>query len=194
MIKNLPSIKLKVINKFLFNGDEKQTGTTNGLLTFARAIKGKALTFGILLENGVLFTGLPIHSLCTQEHMYKLQQLQMWDCLSYGFDVLEIDAIKFMNCTVKLTSGEIQPGHYLFSIDFNSASELSNLSETPDEWKMFHFIQLDDGAFALYPQNRIMFNDNSLTSKAAQLPKYKVNTKDWKCEDWTAKLEHGYNY
>lgn len=193
MTENTPTMKVLVKNQFLFDGDKSQSGFTEGVLVSVRAVKGKALTFSVLLENGVLFTGLPIHAL-GGGRVRALHELEMWDCLSYSIDVFELGLLRGMRVSVKLTTEEILQGEYVFTVDFNCKSELSGLAETPDEWKMLHFVRLDEGNFCLYPQNRIIFMDQSLASKAGVIPGYKVNTSDWKAETWAKGIRDGYRY
>jgi hypothetical protein len=63
---------------------------------------------------------------------------------------------------------------------------------------MFHFIKLDNGNFALYPQNRIIFKDASfIVSTDPKTIDYKVNTTEWGCEDgnkWTVGDDSNYLY
>lgn len=184
MTINIPNIKLFVRNEFLFNQEKGHGEFTEGILVSARSVKNKAMTFTVLLENGVLFTGLPLHALCRDKcDSIELSIAQMWDCISYDVQCIELSLVRYSNVTVKLTDNKIVPGEYLFSIDFDHSNTMTSLSETPDEWKMMHFIVLDDGQFVLYPQNRIRWLDSSLTDVSQPIPAYKVNTIDWKAEE-----------
>jgi hypothetical protein len=49
-------------------------------------------------------------------------------------------------------------------------------SENPDEHKSFNLIELHNGQYALYPNNRIRIYDNSLTPKEPKTPDFKVST------------------
>ena len=59
-----PSIPLLVRNEFLYNQKSGHGEYTKGWLVGIRTVKGLAVTFYVLLENGVLFTGLPVLALC----------------------------------------------------------------------------------------------------------------------------------
>lgn len=195
-----PSISVFVKNEFLYNQQKGFNEFTPGWIVALRTIKGFAVTFYVLLENGVLFTGLPIHAITHKPVNNKrtLADLEMWDSLSYDHSVFQMDFLKRMPANVLLKNKEIVSCEYVFSLDFSSQSGLSNISETPHEWKVFHFVKLEDGDFALYPQNRILFKDASLIKKVD--PKsidYKVNTTDWSCENgkkWSVAEDESYFY
>jgi hypothetical protein len=195
-----PSIPVFVRNEFLYNQEKGSGQLTAGWLVGVRTVKGLAVTFYVLLENGVLFTGLPIHSLCHKKNAVKMElpDLEMWDSLSYDHSIFQLEFLKKMSATVLLKNKTTAPGEYTFSIDFSNQSGLTGISESPNEWKVFHFIKLENGNFALYPQNRILFKDAALTK--FQNPKtidYKVNQTEWTSETgdkWTVGDDVNYFY
>jgi hypothetical protein len=86
----------------------------------------------------------------------------------------------------------------MFTIDW--ANEESNVaamgfSEAPGQHKCGHFIQLDNGNFAIQPNNRIKIHDPSFCTKPnAQIPR-KIHTKIWTTEgNWKWILEDNENY
>lgn len=190
MNTNTPLIKVYVRNAFLFDQglEEHQlnapTGFTRGLLVGVRSIQGQAYQFHVLLNNGALFCGLPIHALAHKQDAPKrtLKELQMWDCLSYETECVEFRALRRM--PVLVTYSDLGPGTYRFSLDCNSQhSSHSNLSETPDEWKLNHFIELEDGNFCIVPSYKLNFLDRSLCTNQ-DIGKYKTNTTLWASEGW----------
>ena len=195
-----PSIPVLVRNEFLYNQTKGHGETTPGWMVGLRTIKGFAVTFYVLLENGVLFTGLPIHALCHKKDApsEELTTLEMWDSLSYDHSIFQIDFLKKMSTSVLLKNKKVAKGEYKFSIDFSSQSSLGNLSETPNEWKVFHFIKLENGNFALYPQNRLLFKDAALTKETdSKSIDYLVNTQEWSSEDgnkWNCANDEKYVY
>ena len=158
-----------------------------------------AVTFCVLLENGVLFTGLPINAFCTKScDKQSLSDLELWDCLSYDNNLIEMNLLKGMNCSVFLKNKTKEPAKYLFTIDFCNSSTLSGLSETPNEWKMFHVLELNSGNYCIYPQNRIQFMDASLCKHEDVTDiGYKVNQTKYVCEDgnkWSVSNDEDYLY
>lgn len=146
-----------------------------------RSLKNQALQFSVLLDNGALFTGLPIWALCHQ-HCEALQPVdaQMWDNISESIDVFTIDQLKYMACTAKLNSGELEDGKYLFTIDYVGYTDLS---AHPEHWKQLHVIWLDSGNVICYPQYRLQFKDKALCPDSdGCLPSYAANNNVWTVE------------
>ena len=195
-----PSIPVLVRNEFLHNQEEGFGEFTKGWIVAIRTVKGLAVTFYVLLENGVLFTGLPIHSLChkTDAPKFELGDLEMWDSLSYDHSVFQIDFLKGMACNILLRNKKTYDAEYLFSLDFSNQTSHIGIAESPNEWKCFHFLKMKNGCFAIYPQNRIIFKDASLTKHDESVKiGYKVNTTEWGCEDgnkWTVGHDSSYMY
>jgi hypothetical protein len=81
-------------------------------------------------------------------------------------------------------------GAYLFTLD-NYHPDLNsidtNTSEKPDEHKSHNVIQLENGQFAIYPNNRMRIYDLSLTPEKPLRPDFKVSTQVYQVEnglDW----------
>jgi hypothetical protein len=107
--------------------------------------------------------------------------------LLLNFDFLGGQRGKFFGKDKGLYSGT-----YLFTIDW--AHPDSNIldvehSEIPQEHKCAHILELSNGNYAAQPNNRILWNIPSYTTKVNK-PDYKVQTtywnvenKDWKTDD-----------
>jgi hypothetical protein len=177
---NLPPLGVYVRDSFLLAEGQDMSGKTWGRLIGIRSLQNQAMQFQVLLETGALFTGLPAHSLCFEEDApdRNLIDCQMWDSISSSIEVIQFDTLLYMPCTVKLDSGEIIKGEYLFTVDHVGNSDLSR---DPTEWKMFHAIKSEEGNIHLYPQYRIKFLDTALCDKALkELPKYTYNETIWR--------------
>ena len=55
-------------------------------------------------------------------------------------------------------------------------------SEIPEEHKSFNLIELENGQYALYPNNRMRVYDNSLTPENPMMPDFKVSTDFYQVE------------
>lgn len=175
---NLPPIGVYVRDSFLLN-DNTTNNVTWGYLVSVRSLQNQSLQFTVLLETGALYTGLPAHSLCfTKDTSPKsLELCQMWDNISSSIDVVTLDLLRYMPCSVKLSNGELIKGIYKFTIDYCGENDLSR---DPVHWKQAHCIEAEDGTFLLYPQYRIQFLDKALCFKSGDgLPKYKYNEEIW---------------
>lgn len=174
---NLPPIEVFVRNKYLFNNNDSDC--TSGYLIGARSLQNQALQLNVLLESGALYTGLPANALCSiyGAKERSLPDCQMWDNISKDIEYICYDTLKYMSCTIKLKSGEILKGKYLFSID--SVGD-GDLSRHPAHWKMSHCVVSDEGNLHFYPQYRIQFTDGALCPDSVDsLPKYEYNSMIW---------------
>lgn len=177
---NLPPIKVLVRNEFLLNKEDvgynkKSTGRLIGI----RSLQNQAMQFQVLLDTGALFTGLPANSICFRNDapFRELIDCQMWDSISSDIEFIQYNTLLYMPCSIKLKSGEIVKGEYLFTIDHVGNADLSR---DPTEWKMFHVIKSDEGNLHLYPQYRIQFLDDALCNNNKSLPYYVYNDTIWK--------------
>jgi hypothetical protein len=79
-----------------------------------------------------------------------------------------------------------QSGTYICTLD-NYHQDVDTVdystSENPPEHKSHNLIGLDNGQFALYPNNRIRIYDNSLTPEPPKVPDFKVSTVFYQVEN-----------
>jgi hypothetical protein len=176
---NLPPIPVYVWDYFLFDSNSNKENKTSGHLISVRARQNQALQFSILLDNGVLFTGLPAHAITFREDLIngklELPDAQMWDCISDDIDVFVMETLRYAECEVKPDMIPAKSGKYLFTIDFVG----EGFSRHPTHWKQLHAIQTNDGYLMLYPQYRIIFLDKALFEDVEKLPEYKANSRHW---------------
>ena len=180
MNKNLPPFQVFVDSCYLYeNYYDKED--EYGHLISVRSLQNQALQFSVLLESGALYTGLPLNALKFVEgtNIRPLEDVLMWDNISSDIDVITLDTLLYMPCSVKLLNGEIISGEYLFSIDYVGKYDLSR---SPEHWKQTHFIKGSDGLCYLYPQYSIKFLDRALClegTKSEGLPNYRHNLKTY---------------
>jgi hypothetical protein len=111
--------------------------------------------------------------------------LQLWNSFSYYpsvhmFNYLTSQRGKYFGKDKKLYYGE-----YLFTIDWcHPESNILDTehSEIPHEHKCGHVLALDNGNFAIQPNNRILWNISNFTTRD-DIPDYKVQTTEWNVEN-----------
>ena len=92
------------------------------------------------------------------------------------------------NKRIKFTSRRRKEynGRYLFTLDWGSEDEGMvdySLAEVPSQHKCGHFIAMDNGNFAIQPNNRLRVHDPSFCVKPDQLVIHrKYNTTLWTAE------------
>ena len=77
-------------------------------------------------------------------------------------------------------------GFYVCTLDnyHSSTDEIDySTSEVPEEHKSFNLIELVNGQYALYPNNRMRVYDNSLTPEEPLKPDFKVSTEFYQVEN-----------
>ena len=80
-------------------------------------------------------------------------------------------------------------GEYLFTLDnYHANIDVidNNVSEVPAEHKSHNCIALENGQFALYPNNRMRVYDLSITPETPLMPDFKVSTIEYQVENGTA--------
>jgi hypothetical protein len=191
---NIPFIEVYVARWALTDGQEKQ-GSEKGWLYAAKAPKHKALQFHVLLESGASYWGLPISALKTSEEdgWLSLSDAQLWSSISTSISAIEFEFIRRMACAVRLRSGATEKGTYRFTIDYAGQGDLS---DTPNEHKCAHIVELDSGHLVAYPNNRVIFNDSSLVKGGAKDKGYKINTTEYLVDEtnWSVGKADEYLY
>ena len=192
---NIPPIYCKIRREYLYDLREHH-GETEDCVVFAIAsIPGRAILFHALLTNGAIYWRLPISAfvqrrnsdiLCgTQMEHQDLEDLELWNSFSYYPSVTVFDFLKGQRCKYIGKSKKFYHGEYLFTIDW--AHPESNIldtehSEIPHEHKCGHVLALDNGNYAIMPNNRILWNVPSFTT-SSHWPDYKVQTSKWNVEN-----------
>jgi hypothetical protein len=141
-----------------------------------------------MMEDGGIWWRMPIHAFCWKEDapQQELDELVLWDSFTYHVGVTAFPILK--NKTCKFTSRRrVQySGRYLFTLDWGSSTDMSDtdfgLSEFPSQHKCGHFIQMDNGNFAIQPNNRLIMHDPSFTVKEDIVINRKYNTTLWTAE------------
>ena len=119
-----------------------------------------------------------------------LANLQFWNCMDYGVMAINKGFVSSMDCEVFTRDHGLQKGKYLFTLDnYHANPDVidNNVSETPQEHKSHNCIALNNGQYALYPNNRMRLYDLSLTPEQPTFPDFKVSTIEYEVEggtDW----------
>jgi hypothetical protein len=191
LVANLPPIQCYIRKEYLYDFQKGFGEFEPCYWVSVKSIKGKALYIESLLTNyGALYDKLPISAYVwrtdiKEEELLPLDFLQIWDSFSYNISVIEKSTLSKLDVMVYMKDKKFYKGEYMFTIDsaHSEPNELNvSLSETPNEHKSFNIIKLDNGQFAAQPNNRILFNDQSLTPKGIRIPDFKVSTKEFLCE------------
>ena len=193
---NIPPIYCKIRKEYLYDLREHQGETEDCVVFGLGSISGRATLFHCLLSNGAIYWRLPISAFVhrrvgsnvysTQMEHQDLEDLQLWNSFSYYPSVTVFDFLKGQRCKYfSKTKNKLYHGEYLFTIDW--AHPESNIldtehSEIPDQHKCGHVLALDNGNYAIMPNNRILWSIPSFTTSSS-VPDYKVQTTVWNVEN-----------
>jgi hypothetical protein len=190
LVVNLPAISVWVRKEYLTDFQSGHGEFVRGVWVSAKSIPGRAFYFETYLpEYGAMYDKLPISAFvsspATPSPDMKLHDLQFWNCMDYGIAVIKKSFVSTMDFELYTRSKTKVKGSYLFTLD-NYHSDLdtidTNTSEKPDEHKSHNVIRLENGQFAIYPNNRMRIYDLSLTPEKPIMPDFKVSTKVYQVE------------
>jgi len=191
LLVNIPSIKVWVRKEYLRDLQDGHGEFVEGVWISAKSIPGRAFYFETYLpEYGAIYDKLPISAFLSRPETptpdLDLPNLQFWNCMDYGVRCIEKQFIKTMDFEVRSRNYGNLKGKYLFTLDnFHSDQDIvdTNVSETPDEHKSHNCIELENGQFVLYPNNRMRAYDLSITPEKPLMPDFKVSTHIYQIEN-----------
>lgn len=173
---NVPPIECYVRSNFLQNRPDKfeQTDTyLPAVIVAVSSIPHRIPLFNFIMEDGGVWWRMPIHAFCSRPDVEQQEahSLVLWDSFSYHVSVTRVDFFKEKRmCYTDRQRNQVF-GKYLFTLDW--ASEDSNVtdvgfSEIPGQHKCGHVIQLDNGNYAIQPNNRVKLFEPSFVTKWGQ--------------------------
>ena len=162
-----------------------------GRLGFTKSIPGRAFYFETYLpEYAAMYDKLPISAFLSEPKKpdpdMSLQNLQFWNCMDYGVVAVQKQFIGSMDYEVYTRDHGIMKGTYICTIDnYHQDPDVIDYatSENPAEHKSHNLIELVNGQYALYPNNRTRIYDNSLTPEKPKMPDFKVSTEYYQVEN-----------
>ena len=191
LICNLPSEKVWVRKEYLRDHVDGHGEFVEGVWVSCKSIPGRAFYFETYLpEYGALYDKLPISAFVSEPETpdpdMTLPNLQFWNCMDYGVVNICKQFIGSMDFEVYTRDFGIVSGTYICTIDnyHHSADEIDfSTSEKPDEHKSHNLLELANGQYCLYPNNRMRVYDNSLTPEEPKMPDFKVSTEVYQVEN-----------
>lgn len=187
----LPPQKVYVRAEYLYDHQVRHGELVEGIWVSVKAIRGEAFRFETYLpEYGALYDKLPIsafvwHDVIKDDEQLALDVLQIWDALAYHVEVIDKPFLKGLRAEFFGKDQSRHKGEYLFTIDTcNPDPRIPDftLSETIDEHKSYNVLKLNNGQFALQPNNRCQFFDPAFNPQEMLRPDFKVATRKYRVE------------
>lgn len=139
--------------------DKEVKGLAECRIFGVASLPGRALLFHCQLNNGAVYYRLPISAFLYKElngTKFPLNKLQPWDSPSYEVEVITYDWL--FNQKVQCLKLDSTYGTYVFTIDW---SGLGTTAEVAHEHKCLHLIRLENGQYALQPNNYLLWHEKS---------------------------------
>jgi len=200
---NIPPIECYVRGNFLRNQEDSHDKYFHCIVFGVASLPNRSPLFHFMMQDGGLWWRAPISAFCIKEGVPEedLHQLVLWDSFSYYISVNQFYALKNAKMQYLDRTGNKRLGRYLFTLDWAHA-ELNETnfgySETPDEHKCGHVLELDSGNYAIQPNNRMKIFDASFVTKPNEtLIQRKVNDYIFTVEDnpkWVTEDNDNFNY
>jgi hypothetical protein len=197
---NIPPIGCYIRKEFLFNEEEHHGEYEEGFLFGVTSLMNKTLLFNFMSQGGGHFCRLPIHAFCHIKNAPKqtLNDLVTWNNFSYNIGVIQYDYLTFCKAKIKLRDNNVYLGDYLFTVDYaHPDKNLPNLGVSEDAYdhKSANVYKLDNGNFAIQPNNKVLYVDASYIEPYKDIPRWKAQTKDWRVSkgDWKTKGDYFYD-
>ena len=190
-VANVPYIKCYVKKEYLYDLTRGHGEFEECVLIAVKSMQGKALIFEAYLPNyGACFDKFPLSAFVWRtdikpEEQLPLGMIELWDAFSYDIQIWTKRMLR--NCDVDIWvpgKGKVG-GEYLFTIDsVHSDPNMINTSvaEVPSEHKQINFGKLVNGQFFAQPNNRMLWDEQSLTPSELKTPDFKVASKYYFCE------------
>ena len=198
IVASVPAVKCFVRREFLYNFTRGHGELEPAIWVSIKALRGQVFRIESLLPAyGALYDKLPIHAYVwkTEHSDLPIDTLQLWDCMGYRFTVVE--KIGLRNLGVKFLGKDHawHFGTYMFTVDFCADAQDvdTGFTEQAEEHKSFNFIRLENGQFAIQPNNRCLWYDQSLVPAETKTPDFQAaqhlftvdGTRKWSAgSDW----------
>jgi hypothetical protein len=197
LVTNLPAHHVWVRKEYLRDLKDGHGEFVKGVWVTAKSIPGRALYFETYLpEYAAMFDKLPISAFVSSPETpnpdLPLTDLQFWNCMDYGVVSVVKQFVGSMVYEARLRSGGTMRGTYVCTLDNYHSSTDSvdySTSETPSEHKSMTIVELENGQFCAYPNNRLRIFDTSLTPNEAKIPDFLCSTHYFTVEN--ADLRYG---
>lgn len=191
MNSNIPYILGYVKDKYLFS-DTKRMGVTPCYVFGVKCLINRPLLFHCQLVNGAVFWSLPISAFCSRGDFDKvadteegiINELQWWNCQSSKCDVTTFLYMEGYYADLRSRTGKIYKGKYLFTVDDYYENNHLPLGYAQDsDSKCYHIFQLDNGNFAAYPNDKVLWYNENFVDRSLPIPHYKAYDWDLRTEN-----------
>lgn len=200
---NIPPLQCRVRVNYLRDQRDGHGETLPCVVFGVAALLDRAPCFHLLMEDGGVWWRMPISGLCHKADAPEtpLEQLVLWNSASSFVTVTQFEALYPMRMSYLDLNETRRWGTYVMTLDWHHPDpNIPDLaySHDPSQHKCGHVIALDDGNYAIQPNNRVRVFDPSFTPSDDMVVErivnshlYSVELADrWKVEN-TDRFDYG---
>lgn len=154
-------VYVNVNNEFL--GPNMPPGTTAGIWHGVYSREYQTLMCHVFLESGAHWSGLPVHALSTtKDFSVSRESLMPWAAMGDDVEVWHAKYLEGLSCEVHAPF-KAKGRHTGLIIDWTDG-----YSRYPEEHKPLNLINLENGQFALLPNNYATYRDGHFSKDSAR--------------------------
>lgn len=133
-------------------------GVTRGIWHGIYSRLDQYILVHVMLESGAHWSGLPLESISTtREFVFENKQLMPWASMGENIDVAHFTYLEGLSATT-ISPIQADGRHTGIMIDWKDG-----YSRYPQEHKPLNLINLEQGQFALLPNNFTLYTDKHFT-------------------------------
>jgi hypothetical protein len=185
---NIPAIQAFVRGNYLRDQRDSHDRFFPCVIFGVASLPDRVPVFHFLMEDGGMWWRMPISAFCQAPDTppIDLHDLVLWNSFSQHISVTIFEALDGMRMTYKDRQRRQHWGRYLFTLDWHQPDSNvvdAGYSENWGQHKCGHVIALDNGNYAIQPNNRVRLFDPSFTVKTAPVIERLLNTHAYAVED-----------
>ena len=164
---NTPYIHCFIRNHFIFGPEDD--GITEGYIFGVKSMINRPMHFHFQASFGAIFWQMPISAFVhkqdydpiSNDEQRRLSVLQTWDCQDNDIAVTTFGFLQHRRVDIFCRDRKWRSGKYVFTIDDyeGDLNELNIGYANDQDSKCYHFLELDDGNFAIPPNNLLRWHN-----------------------------------
>ena len=190
---NTPYQNCFIRNEYIFGPES--SGLTEGYIFGVKSMINRHMHFHFQSCFGAIFWQMPISAFChkedydvlSEDEQKRLSLLQSWDCQHNNIGVTTFGFLQNHRVDVFCRDRVWRSGKYLFTIDDyeGDLNELNIGYANDQDSKCYHFLELDDGNYAIPPNNLLRWHnpDFIVPYDKEKPPRVKIYDKEMTSED-----------
>ncbi len=186
---NIPAIECFVRGNHLRNQKDSHDLYFPCVVFGVTSLPDRSPLFHFIMEDGGVWWRAPITAFCHIKGAPEpdIHDVVLWNSFSSYVTATEFTFLKSKRMSYLDRHKNSHTGNYLFTLDWHHPDDnvaYAGWAANPGQHKCGHVIELDNGNYAIQPNNRILAYDPSFTTKAGDLViERHINENKWDVEN-----------